>query len=89
MTNLRETGARAPWIPILVWLAVVACILLALFGCVGVSDISVDKVEPVCARQCTASYSACVATPSIGAPTALFYQCKEALKLCVSTCPAK
>lgn len=65
----------------------IAGVLLA--GCVGVSDVKVAQVEPVCARQCTTSYSACVATPAIGAPTALFYQCKEALKLCVSTCPPK
>lgn len=63
------------------------CLLLA--GCVGISDVDIKKAEPECARQCTTAYSACVSTSSIGTPTALFYQCKEALKLCVQTCPAK
>lgn len=64
-------------------------ILLAflLAGCVGISDVDVKKVEPACARQCTNTYSACVSAPSVGTPTGLYYQCKEALKLCLQTCP--
>lgn len=64
-----------------------ALLVCLLSGCVGISDVDVKKAEPTCARQCTNAYSTCVAAPSVGTPTGLFYQCKEALKLCLQTCP--
>jgi hypothetical protein len=70
------------------YLSGLMCILVV-SGCVSTNDVDVTKTEPVCARQCTANYSACVSTPSVGTPTVLFYQCKEALKLCLQTCPPK
>ena len=62
------------------------CILA---GCVSPGDVDVTKVEQTCARECTTAYSSCISTDSVGTPTVLFYQCKEALKLCLQTCPPK
>lgn len=61
----------------------------ALSGCVSIADVDTTKAEPTCARQCTQTYSQCVAAPAVGTPTGLFYQCKQALKLCLDTCPPK
>lgn len=68
--------------------------LTALAACVGLSDDAdlsglMSGAEPNCARQCTVTYSSCVSAPAVGTPTVLFYQCKEALKLCAKTCPPK
>lgn len=65
----------------------VAC--AALEGCVSISDVDMSKAEPSCARECTGRYSMCISAPAIGTPTALFYQCKQALSACVGTCPPK
>lgn len=56
-------------------------------GCAPtLDDIDVSKKEPTCARQCTTTYSDCVARAL--AP-GNFRSCKEALRLCVQTCPDK
>ena len=60
--------------------------LITLFGCVSMNDIDVSKVQPECARQCTASYSQC----ATGFQTVSSQMgCRDNLKLCVQTCPAK
>ena len=60
-----------------------------LAGCVSISDIDVSKSEPNCARECTIAYSSCISAPTVGTPSVLYYQCKEAFKVCIQTCPAK
>jgi uncharacterized protein YcfL len=60
--------------------------LFALAGCVSMNDIDVSKVQPECARQCTTSYSQC----ATGFQTVSSQMgCRDNLKLCVQTCPAK
>ena len=64
-----------------------------LTGCAtsSLNDVDVSKAEATCARQCTMTYSSCVSTPTLGGfqQSAAYSQCKEALKLCVKTCPPK
>jgi hypothetical protein len=65
--------------------------ILALSGCAySIKDIDVSKADPICTRQCTASYSQCVSGgPSIGAKTETLRACREAYAICVATCPSK
>jgi hypothetical protein len=68
-----------------------AIITLLLSGCAySIADIDLSNTQPVCARQCTSTYSHCVSDgPSIGVKTETLRACKEAYVACVSTCPAK
>lgn len=66
--------------------------VVSLTGCTttNLSDININKAEPNCARQCTANYSQCISGwTQIGFRTETLTACKEALKLCVQTCPDK
>jgi hypothetical protein len=70
-------------------------LLLAAFfvlsGCAySISEIDISKSEPVCARQCTTTYSQCVqAGPVIGFKTETLRACKEGFEMCIKTCPSK
>ena len=56
----------------------------------SISDIDLSKVDPVCARQCTANYSACVSGGNqIGFKGETLRACREAYSVCVKTCPEK
>lgn len=67
-------------------LSVGLLVLFAMGGCVSMSDIDVSKVQPECARQCTGNYSQC----ATGFQTMSSQMgCRDNLKLCVQTCPAK
>lgn len=63
---------------------------LALAGCASdLRDIDVTKAAPACARECTGHYSHCATGgPVIGSKAETLNACKEALRLCVQTCPA-
>jgi hypothetical protein len=67
-----------------------AAAALALAGCAAdLRDIDVTKSAPACARECTANYSHCATGgPVIGSKAETLNACKEALRLCVQTCPA-
>jgi len=68
-------------------LALLASAVLLQMGCAATTaDIDVSNKEPVCARQCTNSFSQCIGN-AIGMPQ--IGSCKEGLKLCVQTCPSK
>jgi hypothetical protein len=64
---------------------------LLLTGCAySISDIDVTKTEPVCTRQCTATYSACVSGGNqVGFKTETLRACREGYAACVQTCPEK
>ena len=64
---------------------------LLLSGCAySISDIDVSKIEPDCARQCTATYSSCVSGGNqVGFKTETLRACREAYSACIKTCPAK
>lgn len=68
-----------------------AALPLLVAGCAySISDIDVTKAEPGCARQCTATYSACVSGGNqIGLKTETLRACREAYAACVNTCPMK
>ena len=56
----------------------------------SIKDVDLSKTEPVCARQCTATYSTCVSAGNqIGFKTETLRACHEAYAACVSTCPSK
>jgi hypothetical protein len=65
--------------------------LLFLVGCAySIADIDVSKSEPVCVRQCTTTYSACVSGGNqVGFKTETLRACQESYKVCIQTCPAK
>ena len=60
-------------------------------GCAySIADIDVSQVEGTCARQCTATYSACVSGGNqVGFKTETLRACKEGYAACIRTCPAK
>jgi hypothetical protein len=64
---------------------------LALSGCAySINDIDVTKTEPMCTRQCTATYSACVSGGNqVGFKTETLRACREGYAACVQTCPTK
>lgn len=68
--------------------AAVTALLVAGCTTTDLRDIDVSKAAPACARECTTAYSQCVSGgPSVGFKTETLGACKEALRLCVSTCP--
>ena len=71
------------------WFVVTAAALLS--SCAySIKNIDVRKVEPVCARQCTATYSDCVSRgDQIGFKTETLRACRDAYSACIETCPAK
>jgi hypothetical protein len=62
-----------------------------LSGCAySINDIDVTKTDPICTRQCTATYSSCVSGGNqVGFKTETLRACREAFAACVQTCPAK
>ena len=62
-----------------------------LVGCAySIHDIDVSKIDQVCTRECTKSYSQCVSGgPSVGAKTETLRACRESFQVCTQTCPAK
>ena len=65
---------------------ILVVLALVLAGCVSLADVDVSGKDPVCARGCTESYSTCAGRAL--SPTILS-ACKEALQLCLKTCPTK
>lgn len=62
-------------------------VTLVISGCaVSTADIDVSNKDAVCARGCSNSFSNCIGS-AFGHPALL--SCREGLKLCVQTCPAK
>jgi len=71
------------------FLWVLVATLLA--GCASsIKDVDASKAAPACVRECTATYSACVAGgPSVGFKTELLRACSDAYAICIANCPAK
>lgn len=71
----------------------VLCVLGAALvaGCAySIKDVDASKAAPACVRECTGTYSACVAGgPSVGFKTELLRACGDAYGVCIATCPAK
>lgn len=68
--------------------ALLALPLLA--GCVSIADIDMSHAAPYCANSCTANYSACSGEPApLVAAGVRNYQCKEALRACIASCPPR
>lgn len=65
--------------------------LTLLAGCAySIKDVDVSKVEPTCARECTATYSSCVSGGNqVGFKAEKLRACKEGYEACIKTCPAK
>jgi hypothetical protein len=65
--------------------------IASLSGCAySISEIDVSNVDPVCARECTKTYSECVSGGNqVGFKTETLRACKEAYEACIETCPAK
>lgn len=61
--------------------------VLALSGCVSISDVDASKAEPTCARGCADRFSSCTGVTFATMNT--IYACKEAYSACIKTCPAK
>jgi putative lipase involved disintegration of autophagic bodies len=66
-------------------------IIFSLSGCAySISDINTANSDPVCVRECAATYSSCVSGgPQIGAKTETLRACRESYSVCISTCPPK
>jgi hypothetical protein len=71
----------------------VFCVLGAALvsGCAySIKDVDVSKAAPMCVRECTATYSACVSGgPSVGLKTETLRACGDAYAVCIASCPAK
>ena len=65
--------------------------LVTLSGCAySIAEIDISKSEPICARQCTTTYSQCVqGGPVIGSKMETLRACKEGFEMCIKTCPSK
>lgn len=72
-------------------LLVVSVCFFMLAGCAySISDINTANSDPVCVRECAATYSSCVSAGNqIGAKTETLRACREAYGVCISTCPKK
>ena len=70
----------------------IAVTLISLSGCAAYSikDVDVSNVEPACAADCKASYSACLqdADKKVAITEALEI-CKAEYEQCIKTCPAQ
>lgn len=66
-----------------------ACICLT--GCAySIADIDVSNTDPVCARECSKTYSECVSGGNqVGFKTETLRACREAYEVCIKTCPEK
>lgn len=58
---------------------------ILILGCASTSDIDFSKADPVCAQQCTDTYSSCVSRFTMF-PIMQQHQCTDAYKMCVQTC---
>jgi hypothetical protein len=69
-------------------LAAAATCALCACTTTDLSDIPIGGADRACARECTGQYSSCVSGGGqIGLRTETLGACKEALRLCVRTCP--
>lgn len=71
--------------------ALTVVLAASLAGCAySIADVDLSNVEPVCARSCTNTYSACVSGGNqVGAKTETLRACREGYVACLATCPAK
>jgi len=73
------------------FLFAISICIFTLAGCAySISDINTANSDPVCVRECAATYSSCVSAGNqIGLKTETLRACKEAYGVCISTCPPK
>lgn len=63
---------------------------LVLSGCAySIQDVDVSRSDPVCVRQCTATYSACVSGPQVGFKTETLRACRDGYAVCARSCSSK
>ena len=58
-----------------------------LAGCGSIAEVDVSRYQPECARTCTTTYSSCITGPLVSGMQ--LERCKQALDLCLKTCPLK
>lgn len=63
--------------------------MLAISACTySIDDIDVASLQPECVRQCSISYSGCVAEGNaVGFKTETLRACRDGYSICTATCP--